>query len=318
MTGISGVILAGGAGARLWPRSRAYWPKFLIKFGKRSLLGECFLRLESFIPSDKIFVVTNAEHKFAVKEDIVSLSARWPQRNIISEPSSRNTLAAASVAAMRVLASSGDEPMVICPSDHLIKNNPAFASSVRAAATAAARKGSIVLFGIKPTRPDTGYGYVKTGRELWAGSRVRAASRFVEKPPPSEAAKIFKRGYLWNAGIFVVKPSILLGEIKKHNPSFYARIAPLVAEAASGVFVSDEALIKIYRTLPSVSIDYSVVEKSDRVAIMPLEIPWDDMGDWNSMRRVYKPDSNGNVFRGDVEAVGTAGTIVIGSKRLVG
>ncbi len=313
MKGITGVILAGGAGTRLWPRSRAYWPKFLIKFGKYSLLGECFKRLESFIPAENILVVTNTEHKYSVGEDISSISRRWPSANIVAEPASKNTLPASVVAAAKTLAALGDEPMVICPSDHLIGDNKTFASSVRTAA-AAARKGFIVLFGIKPARPETGYGYIKPGRAIQGSAGVRMVSRFVEKPPLETARRIFKKGYLWNAGIFVVKPSVLLNEIKAHNPSFYSTAAPLL----DGSDPTEAAIKKVYGRIPSVSIDYGVVEKSAKTAIMPLGVAWDDLGDWNSVRRVYGADKRGNVFRGSVESVDTSDTVVMGSRRLIG
>lgn len=313
MKKITGVILAGGAGTRLWPRSRAHWPKFLIKFGKYSLLGECFKRLESFIPAKNILVVTNTEHKYSVGEDISSINPVWPSNNIIAEPASKNTLPAAVIAAAKSLVAFGDEPMIICPSDHLIGDNAAFAATVRTAA-AAARKGFIVLFGIKPARPETGYGYIKPGRRLPGVSRVRMVSKFVEKPPLDAARRIFKKGYLWNAGIFVVKPSVLLEEIRTHNPSFYSLAAPLL----DGSGTTDSAIKKVYGRIPSVSIDYGVVEKSDRTAIMPLGVAWDDLGDWTSARRVYGADKLGNVFRGRVESVDTSNTVVMGSKRLVG
>ncbi len=299
-----GVILAGGAGTRLWPRSRAYWPKFLLKFGEYSLLQECFLRLSSFMPSEKILVVANVEHKFLIKENIADLGINYPESNIIVEPLARNTAPAIALASRYIIENCGDEPALFCPSDHLIKDNKKFASVVRTTESAA-NKNKIVIFGIKPSRPETGYGYIKFGQKIVDG--IYTVGKFTEKPSLEKARLYVKnRNFYWNAGLFLFKPSVILEEIKKFIPEVY-----------SGISRRDFLSKKNYEKIENISIDFGVIEKTKNIVAAKLDIKWDDLGDWNSMGRVYKTDSNGNIFEGKVVDIDSHNITVLGSKRLI-
>lgn len=299
-----GVILAGGAGTRLWPRSRAYWPKFLLKFGEHSLLQECFLRLSSFISPEKIFVVANVEHKFLIKENITDLGIKYPEANIIVEPFARNTAPAIALASRYIVENCTDDPVIICPSDHLIKDSRKFAAVVKKSVPAA-YKNKIVIFGIKPSRPETGYGYIKFGRKTADGTYT--VERFTEKPSVEKARSYIKdKNFYWNAGIFLFKPSVILDEMRKYIPRVY-----------SGILRYDFLSKENYKKIESISIDIGVMEKTKNIVASKLDVKWDDLGDWNSMERVYAPDSNGNIFEGKVVAVDSRNTTVLGSKRMI-
>ena len=303
-----GLILAGGAGTRLWPKSRAYWPKFLLKFGRHSLLQQCYLRLSSFIPKDKIFIVANVEHKFLIKENISDLGVAYPDKNILVEPCSRNTAPAIAFASKYILDNYGDGTIIACPSDHLIKDNKMFSEVVRRSEPFAAR-GEIVIFGIAPTRPETGYGYIKFGAPLSGG--VYKVEKFVEKPSRRIAALYLKsRDYHWNAGIFLFKASSIISEVKMQMPGFHAILSRLE-------YGHPGAFRKRYGMMPNVSIDYAVIEKTKKIVAARLDIVWDDLGDWNSLTRVYKSDPDGNVFEGKTVDVGSRNVTVVGDKRII-
>jgi len=334
-----GVILAGGAGTRLWPVSRAYWPKFLLTFPSKekknkithpvspsehapTLIQQTFLRLASMTPPQRIFAVVNEEHKFFVKENITGIVSSYPAlENIISEPVSRNTLPAIFSAAAKTWVEYGDEPMVICPSDHIITDLAKFRRAVKTALAASSVNGRIVVFGIKPDRPETGYGYICPGDRIFLNdknsfkniiSAVYSVRAFAEKPSLEKARSFIKSGrWLWNAGIFVMKPSVLFGEIKKYQPDFYRIIEPIIAKKQKSSCDLPSVLRRIYPELPSVSIDYGIIEKSSRVAVVKLDSRWDDVGDWGAIERIYPRDSRGNVFIGDVASFETSGSFVI-------
>ncbi len=302
-----GVILAGGSGTRLWPQSRGCWPKFLLKFSKHSLLQESILRLASFIPPEKILIITNAEHRFLVQEDAADLKIKLPNENIICEPSPKNTAPAIAVVSRYAFEKLGDEPMIICPSDHLIKDTAKFSKIVNSALPSA-QKGYIVVFGISPTRPETGYGYIKFSDKV--SQDIYGIEKFVEKPDFRAARDYLRRkNYFWNAGIFLFKPSVMLGELKRYLPELYT--------AVNSWSCAPAGLKSVFKKIEPESIDYGVLEKTKKIAACKLDVAWDDLGDWNSMSRVYASDNAGNIINGRVVDIGSANTTVIAGPRLI-
>lgn len=308
------IILAGGAGTRLWPLSRKFWPKFLIKLPgqKYSLLQQTFLRVKRFTSQEKIFIVVNKEHKFLVKENIQDLKINFPLENIISEPDIKNTLPAITLCC-RILKEkfSLDEVVGVFPSDHFIKNTEKFVNFIREAEKAA-KKGPIVLFGIKPTRIEPGYGHIVLGGK-WKVENVKCevyeVEKFIEKPEFEVAKKLTKlNNVYWNSGIFVFSLKVFFEELKTYQPEIF------------NAFENEnfyENLKKIYSGLPSIPIDKGLIEKSKNVLVIPINISWDDLGSWNSLERIYRKDQNGNIIFADNIDIGSKNIIVFGNKRII-
>jgi len=306
------IILAGGSGTRLWPLSRKNYPKQFLKLnGNNSLLQQTAERLLKAMPGDNIVVMTNKEYKFHVLSDLRNLSSPVPASNIILEPASKNTAPAIALGikyCLEKLSCSKDEVIFMSPADHVITPVEKFEKYLEQAEKAA-RKGYIVTFGIKPDRPETGYGYIKVRSEK---SEVRSqkfleVERFVEKPDARTAARYISMGdYYWNSGMFAFTIGTMIDELKRY--------APRIAKMAS---VSFDEMAKSFSRMPEVSIDYAVMEKSDKVVTMPLNLYWNDIGSWDSLYDVLEKDKMRNVRRGDVITIDTKDTLILGSKRLI-
>ena len=302
------VILAGGSGTRLWPVSRYGLPKQFIKLnGAKSLLAQTVERLAAVVPLKDIFVITNDDYRFQVQADLKSVSPDI-ERNIILEPVGRNTAPAIALVikyCQETLKCHKDEVIFICPSDHIIEPVEKFAAYARQAEVSA-KAGNIVTFGIKPSRPETGYGYIKRGSSL-GSSGVFAVAKFAEKPDQKTAAKYVADGkYYWNSGMFSFTIAAMLAEFKAYAP-IISRKMPLTLAKMTADF----------KNMPAISIDYAVMEQSKRAAVLPIDILWSDVGSWDSLPEVIKPDAYGNVMVGDILALDTKKTIVMGEKRLI-
>jgi mannose-1-phosphate guanylyltransferase/mannose-6-phosphate isomerase len=301
------VILAGGSGTRLWPVSRYGLPKQFIKLnGGKSLLCQTVERLAAAVPLKEIFVITNEDYRFHVQEDLRSVSPAIAD-NVILEPVGRNTAPAIALVmkyCQEKLKCGKDEVIFICPSDHIIEPVEKFADYARQAETAA-KAGAIVTFGIKPSRPETGYGYIRKGSS--EGGGVFKVARFAEKPDLATAEKYLRDGdYYWNSGMFSFTIGTMLAEFKSHAPEISRRMGAKLAK-----------MISDFRNMPSISIDYAVMEKSRRASVLPMAILWSDVGSWDSLHEVIKPNAAGNVNIGDVLALDTRNTTVYGGKRLI-
>ncbi len=303
------VILAGGAGTRLWPKSRKFWPKFLLKFGnEHTLLQSTFLRLNLFAPAEKIFVITNKEHHFMVKENIMDLNLNFSEDNIIQEPEMKNTLPAVTIACKVILEKFNDEVVGIFPSDHYLDDGTKFSQLIRKSVVAA-EKGNIVLFGVLPARLETGYGYIESAEKI-PGLNCYQIKRFIEKPDVQTAEYLIQQeNVFWNSGMFMFKPSVFLEEVKKFEPEIY--------NCAHNWDLKYESLNKIYPKMKNISIDKGVIEKSEKTVFAPFRIFWDDVGSWQASERIYKKDENSNVIVGKNVDLGSKNTVILGDRRVI-
>jgi mannose-1-phosphate guanylyltransferase/mannose-6-phosphate isomerase len=302
------VILSGGSGTRLWPLSREHYPKQLLALtGERTLLQETAHRLDGIEGVLPPIVVCNEEHRFLVAEQLREVNI--VPSSIVLEPVGRNTAPALALAAMSLLEKGDDPIMLVMPADHVIADISAFQSVVKNGIELAAM-GRLVTFGIVPDYPATGYGYIKKG----AGSVVEA---FVEKPDMATARAYVDSGdYLWNSGLFMHKASVWMEELHR----FRSDIATIIEKAfRKGKQDQDffRAEQELFKQCPSDSIDYAVMEKTDRASVLPLTAGWSDIGAWSSLWEVSEQDDSGNVLEGDAIAHNTKDTMVIAKHRVV-
>lgn len=308
MSNLHVLVLAGGSGTRLWPLSREELPKqFLPLVGERTLLQETVLRLVPLASARSVRVVAGREWQALVRHQVRGILPRNGDPVII-EPFGRNTCPAIALglAALRETASASEDDIVlVCPSDHLIRDGDAFGRAVRIA-IGAAEKDALVTFGIVPDRPETGYGYMECGPEDDPGG-VRPVLRFVEKPSLETAQEYLESGrYLWNGGMFCFRLGRMASDLKRHVPEVGA-----LCEAGL------EALLGGFESLPPVSIDYAVMEKADRVAAVPLEAGWSDVGSWDAVYSALPMDERGNALKGNVRLIGGRDSLLYGNHRLI-
>jgi mannose-1-phosphate guanylyltransferase/mannose-1-phosphate guanylyltransferase/mannose-6-phosphate isomerase len=292
------VILCGGTGTRLWPLSRESYPKqFLPLVGERTMLQETVLRAlgPDFAPP---IAVCNEAHRFLVAEQLRDAAVADPK--ILLEPMARNS--APAIAAAALLANEAD-PEAVCwimAADAAITDVPALHAALAKAAVAALQ-GRIVTFGMQPTAPETGFGYIEAGAELAEAPGVLALARFIEKPDAARAADFLASGrHLWNSGMFVATAATLLAELDRHAPEVLgATRAAMAASKRDLDFIRLDAAG--FGAAPSISIDYAVMEKTDRAAVVPASLGWSDVGSWAALWEVKDKDAEGNVGAGDVE-----------------
>ncbi|CUS47096.1 MAG: mannose-1-phosphate guanylyltransferase ManC [Idiomarinaceae bacterium HL-53] len=305
------VIMAGGSGSRLWPLSRAAFPKQFLKLnGGGTMLQETLARLKGAEVGAPM-VICNEEHRFLTAEQLRQVGQL--DHNIILEPVGRNTAPAIALAAFCARQQEQDPLMLVLAADHVIKDTAAFQSAVEAA-TSHAVAGKLVTFGIVPTGPETGYGYIERGAE---SGDAFAVARFVEKPNLETAEQYVNNGdFYWNSGMFMFKASRYLEELKAHRPDIYA-----ACEAAIGDTSVDLDFIRVDRdafmACPEDSIDYAVMEKTSDAVVVPLDAGWSDVGSWSSLWVVSDKDEKGNVHHGDVMAINSNNNYVFAETGLV-
>ena len=301
------IILAGGSGSRLWPLSRDEYPKQLLSFDENeSLLQKTFKRLCAFSKPSEIVTITNVRHSQNIS---LQLNQIDKSNVVLGEPLGKNT-APAIASALEYFRQNGasDDIVLIAPSDHLIKNIESFEKTVEYGKKLA-EQGYIVTFGIKPHYPEIGYGYIKIKDKLSDGYKVE---KFVEKPDFETAKKYLASGeYYWNGGIFMGKISTFLSEIKKHASDIYQILAELDFKKESKIKYS------VYAKMPSISIDYAVMEKSDKIALVELLSDWNDLGSWQSIYNVKDKDENGNVITGKVVTDNVKNSLIYSQKEIV-
>lgn len=308
-------ILCGGAGTRLWPVSRESHPKPFIRLADgQSLLQKAFLRGAALKGTVEILTATNRELAFKTQDEYREVNGAYVPTAYILEPFGRNTAPAIAAAALHVAAAHGDDAiLLVLPADHLISDAAAFSAAV-AAAVALAAKGEIVTFGIKPDAPETGYGYIEAD-----GNRV---VRFVEKPALETAKQYLAAGqYLWNSGMFCFAAGAMLREMEAHCPDVLqaTRACLDASQKVQGKGITQTELHgDLFATAPDISIDYAVMEKSTRVAVVPCAIGWSDIGSWNAIGDLSTQDANGNRVMGHALMHDTANCYIQSHDRMVG
>ncbi|HSE59376.1 MAG TPA: mannose-1-phosphate guanylyltransferase, partial [Nitrospiraceae bacterium] len=296
------VILAGGSGTRFWPLSRHLYPKQLLRImGDDTLIQQTMRRVLGCVEPDRVLISTNPAQAESIRVQL----GEWKDRlegNFVIEPEGRNTAPAIGLAALEVARRDPDGVMAILPADHVVKGEARFQAAVRLGAKLA-EAGHLVTFGIKPIRPETGYGYIQPKRARRLGKEGRLAgypvARFVEKPDARTAARYLKAGaFYWNSGMFVWKAATILKEIEKHQPALGRGLGRIKQLLDAGASRSD--IDGLYRELPSVSIDTGVMERSAHAAMIPVDFQWSDVGNWSSIEEVAPQDQAGNVINGKV------------------
>lgn len=308
------VILTGGAGSRLWPLSREHYPKPLLPlFGERTLLQETALRLSELPTAQPPLFVCNEEHRFLVAEQVQALGRKAGA--ILLEPEGRNTAPALTVAALYLLEKDGDAVMVVMPADHVIPDKAIFQAAVERGIDLA-NAGHLVTYGVVPGHAETGYGYIRRGEALDGGGAYRV-SRFVEKPDLATAQTYVDSGeYYWNSGIFTLRADAWIAEMQ--------RLAPAILDACKSAIATgkrDDDFCRIgkdaFLNSPSDSIDYAVMEKTDKAAVVPLDAGWSDVGAWSALWEISARDASGNVTQGDVLTFDVRDTLVLAQHRCV-
>jgi mannose-1-phosphate guanylyltransferase / mannose-6-phosphate isomerase len=310
------VILSGGAGTRLWPLSRELYPKQLLALtGERTMLQQTALRLSGLAAASPV-VVCNDAHRFLVAEQLRQL--KMDTRAVVLEPFGRNTAPAIALAALAGLKiAAGDDPeLLVLPADHVIRDVSAFQKAVRTALPAV-QQGKLVTFGIVPSAPETGYGYIQRGAETGSGAGLFQIARFVEKPSLERAQEFLKSGdYLWNSGMFMFRASRYLQELEKFAPQI-ARVCRAAFENAQSDLDFMRVDARTFENCPSDSIDYAVMEKTSDAVVVPLDAGWSDVGSWSALHEACDADGHGNVSRGDVISEDSSGNYLYAESRLV-
>jgi mannose-1-phosphate guanylyltransferase/mannose-6-phosphate isomerase len=312
---IYAVILAGGKGTRFWPLSRENCPKQMLNIvGEDTLLRQTIKRLNGFIPLDNVWIITTDILAQDIRFHLKPLGNDADRIRFIVEPSGRNTAPAVALAAITLNKVSSDPVMVVMPSDHIIKDTKQFQDKLRLAIEAA-EKGYLVTFGVLPTRPETAYGYIRSGQPFRdSAQEIFHAEGFFEKPDLKTAEGFLRQGcYYWNSGIFVWKASKILKEIESHLPSLYRGLQK-IGELSD---LRNEAAKEIYSSLENISIDHGVMEKSRDVLVMPVDFGWCDLGNWTALGDVLKSDEQGNILQGSSIDIGSENCTVIACDRVL-
>ena len=314
-----GVILAGGSGTRFWPLSRERFPKqFLRIIGEETLIQQTVRRLLGAMPANRVFIVTNERQADSIELQLIDWKDELDE-NLILEPEGRNTAPAIGLAAFHLIEKDPEAVMVVLPADQVIKPTIKFHQAVKVGARLAT-EGHLVTFGIPPTRPETGYGYIQPDRRnrlcsvgTLNGYRVK---QFVEKPNLQKAKRYMRSGnFYWNSGVFMWKASTVLEELSKHNPALFRSLKRIHTLWQSGD--SKGKVAKLYKRLESVSIDYGVMERSSRAAVIPVHFEWSDVGSWSSLPEVGDCDEEGNVRYGNIVDLGSTNSVLFADQRIV-
>ena len=319
---VHAVILAGGRGTRFWPRSRTRTPKQLLNIiGKQTMLEQTVARLRPLISPDRIWSVTNSEQAAALKKQLPAAS----RKRVLTEPVGRNTAAAIALAAIHIRrATKGDALMAVLPADHFIAQPEKYRSIVAAALNVACEPGRMVVLGIPPTRPETGFGYVeRMGEALDSnGFPVFAVRRFAEKPALHVAQEYVASGnYHWNAGMFFWRVSTFLENLQRHLPQTHAALEALAS--AIGTRAYEKKLRAIYPKLENISVDYAILERATQqpgppqVFVIPAEIGWSDIGSWAAVYELLAKKTGENVFPGSGHALDSSGNFLYSPSKFI-
>ncbi len=305
-----GVILAGGSGTRFWPLSREAYPKQLLRiFDDQTLIQATLTRAARLIPPEQTYIVTTPP---LAEQMRIQLN---PAPRFICEPVGRNTAAAIGLAAVFLRKKFGEGVMVVLSADHYIRDAARFADAVQTG-RALAEAGYLATIGARPTRPETAYGYIRQGAPLPSCPSASKVIRFIEKPDRIAAEQYVQAGdTLWNMGMFVWNISTILEEIGRFLPALSSGLTEI--EKALGTDAEARTLQEVYPQLPSISIDYAVLEQSDRLAVASSDMGWEDVGSWNVLDAVLPRDGDGNIMTGNVVNIGSRDSILYADKRVI-
>jgi len=304
------IIMAGGSGTRFWPKSRRGRPKQLLRLaGDRTMLEQTVARIEPLVARDRILIITGADQAAATRAQVPDL----PAENVIAEPAPRDTAPCVGLAAGIVAHRDPAGTMIVMPADHVIEPAAAFQATVQAAVSVVDDDPSaLVTFGIKPTRPETGYGYIERGEllENRNGIPVYQVVQFREKPDRATADGFLAAGrFAWNAGIFVWRARTILEEMRAHRPQLAAGLEPILH--ALGTPDEANVLARLFRGLERISIDKAVMEHASNVRVLEVPFLWNDVGDWRALAGLLEQDAAGNAIQGHVLARDTTNSIII-------
>ncbi|MFO0909635.1 MAG: mannose-1-phosphate guanylyltransferase [Isosphaeraceae bacterium] len=304
------VVMAGGSGTRFWPKSRRSRPKQLLNLhGDATMLQQTVARIAPMVAPAQTLIVTGADQAEAVRAQLPEL----PAENIIAEPCPRDTAPCVGLAATIIARRDPESTMVVMPADHVIEPASVYRQTVQVALDLInSDPSAFVTFGVRPTRPETGYGYIECGPEVgrYEGIRVNKVSRFKEKPPLEVAREFLAQGnYVWNAGIFFWRTRAILEEIARHKPELAAGLQRI--GEALGTPEAAEVLNREFGQLERVPIDKAVMEKAPNVRVLEVTYDWSDVGDWRSLATLVPPDAHGNSTRGPVLSVDTSSSIIL-------
>jgi mannose-1-phosphate guanylyltransferase len=304
------VVMAGGSGTRFWPKSRRNRPKQLLRlYGDATMLQQTVARVAPLVPPERVLVVTGVDQAEGVREQLPEV----PSANVVAEPCPRDTAPCVGLAAEIIARKDPEGVMIVMAADHVIRPTESFVRTVNAAlAVIESDPAAFVTFGVKPTRPETGYGYIEEGESLGAmdGINVHRVAQFREKPDLATAEQFVADGrFSWNSGIFVWRARAILDALAQHRPEItatLARIAPTL-----GTVDQDTTIAREFPQMERIPIDKAVMEKATNVRVLEVIFDWSDVGDWRSLKDLVPPDSRGNSTQGSVLAVDTADSIII-------
>jgi mannose-1-phosphate guanylyltransferase len=315
---IYAVIMAGGVGSRLWPKSRERSPKQLLHIlGDGTMIQNTIFRLQPLIPFERVYIVTNRSQVADLRQQVPQI----PPGNIIAEPFGRNTAPCIALAAEQLAVEDPEGVMVVLPADHYIQNIGEFQEKLALASEAASSMGSLITMGITPTRPETGFGYIQQSERhdpnnSFYDAGLRPVLTFAEKPDVPTAERFLSSGdFLWNSGMFVWRIDVIQETFKRYLPELHEQVASI--HAAEGSDDYQERLESIYSQIHPISIDYGVMEKADNVYVIQCEFGWSDVGSWDETYRLSRKDTNGNSIVGDVVSINTHRTFIRTNEKLV-
>ena len=309
------VIMCGGSGSRFWPKSRKMYPKqFLKTVGEKTMIQLTVDRISGFIPIENIYMVTSVGYVTTIKEQVPQIL----EENLIIEPMAKETAACIGYSAVKLLKKDPEAVMIVLPADHYIQDEARFIGTLRQGLELADSDNCLVTMGIRPTRPETAYGYIETGKRIDRLLEIPTykIKRFTEKPNREKAQEFIDKGtYLWNSGMFIWKASVLLKQYKKFLPEMYQslkRMSDYIGDPEEARVVLEE-----YNKIDGISIDYGILEKTWDVYVMESSFSWDDIGNWTALERYMDKDENGNSVKGDYKVLDSHNCIFYGNKRLI-
>lgn len=291
------IIMAGGSGERFWPLSRCAYPKQLLRIrDNEHMLAMAIGRISPVVPVEDIYILTTEKLADAIRRELPDL----PSGNVIAEPEGRNTAACLALAAAMVNQRYGEDVIsIVLTADHFIHDERSFQNDCRAAAEFAEANEALLTFGIRPTRAETGYGYIEAGESASNRFPIFRVNSFREKPDADTARRFLKDGdFFWNSGMFVWRNSVFIAELRRHMPAMSGALPEMQDALAAGP-AGDAALAAVYQRLEKISIDVGLMERSDKVFMIRASFDWDDIGTWASLFRIIQPDAAGNAVYGN-------------------